>query len=207
MAMPSPLATGATPTIPAKQLATLTLLLSALTTAASGTAAPATTSGTTHTAFPKHAHLDGVKTFANWTRQLRLCLADDIRLYVLDGIVPNDWTPLQRSARDVVARKILANLINLAKVSAVLDKIPTGDLTAPKIYSTQKSRYAPDDATHTLELFLQLWGFRPMPGTVANLTGGSWSSKLLRKRSLTPRLLSCDQRSLVIREAARAGLF
>ncbi|SCZ99990.1 BZ3501_MvSof-1269-A2-R1_Chr2-2g04388 [Microbotryum saponariae] len=55
---------------------------------ASGTTAPATTSGSNRNAFPKHARLDGPKTFANWTRQLRLCLADDIRSYVLDGITP-----------------------------------------------------------------------------------------------------------------------
>ncbi|SDA08529.1 BZ3501_MvSof-1269-A2-R1_C31g00085 [Microbotryum saponariae] len=153
------LATGANPPIPAEQLAALpaeqlaalTSLLSGLTAAASGTATPATTSGTTRTAFPKHARLDGAKTFANWTRQLRLCLADDIRSYVLDGIAPDDWTPSQRSARD-------------ASLSST--KIPTADLTAPTIYSTLKSRYAPDDATRTLELFSRLWGFRPMPGTI-----------------------------------------
>ncbi|SDA04218.1 BZ3500_MvSof-1268-A1-R1_C124g00677 [Microbotryum saponariae] len=90
----------------------------------------------------------------------------------LDGITPDDWTPSQRSARDVVAREILANSIDSAEVSAVLDKIPTADLTAPKIYSTLKSRYAPDDATRTLELFSRLWGFRPMPGTVGEFD--SW---------------------------------
>ncbi|SCZ95598.1 BZ3500_MvSof-1268-A1-R1_C054g00231 [Microbotryum saponariae] len=150
-----PLATGANPPIPAEQLAALTSLLSGLTAAASGTATPATTSGTTRTAFPKHARLD----------------ADDIRSYVLDGIAPDDWTPSQRSARDAVAREVLANSIDSAEVSAVLDKIPTADLTAPTIYSTLKSRYAPDDATRTLELFSRLWGFRPMPGTVAEFDG------------------------------------
>ncbi|SCZ95389.1 BZ3500_MvSof-1268-A1-R1_Chr11-2g03481 [Microbotryum saponariae] len=168
----STLATSANPTIPAEQLAALTSLLSGLTAAASGTTAPATTSGSNRNAFPKHARLDGPKTFANWTRQLRLCLADDIRSYVLDGITPDDWKPSQRSARDVVAREILANSIDSAEVSAVLDKIPTADLTAPKIYSTLKSRYAPDDATRTLELFSRLWGFRPMPGTVGEFD--SW---------------------------------
>ncbi|SDA05409.1 BZ3501_MvSof-1269-A2-R1_Chr12-1g03393 [Microbotryum saponariae] len=73
MATTPPLATGANPPIPAEQLAALTSLLSGLTAAASGTATPATSSGTTRTAFPKHARLDGAKTFANWTRQLRLC--------------------------------------------------------------------------------------------------------------------------------------
>ncbi|SCZ99666.1 BZ3500_MvSof-1268-A1-R1_Chr3-1g06205 [Microbotryum saponariae] len=86
----------------------------------------------------RHARLDGAKTFANWTRQLRLCLADDIRSYVLDGIAPDDWTPSQRSARDAVAREVLANSIDSAEVSA---------------------------------LFSRLWGFRPMPGTVAEFDG------------------------------------
>ncbi|SGZ03860.1 BQ5605_C032g11026 [Microbotryum silenes-dioicae] len=166
-----PLATGVHPTFPADQLAALTSLLSGLTTAASGTVTTTTSSSTTRPAFPKHARLDGPKTFANWTRQLRLCLADDIRSYVLDGIVPVDWTPSQRSARDVVARELLANSIDLAEVSAVLDAIPTADLTAPKMYSTLKSRYAPDDATRTLELFSRLWSFRPMPGTVGEFDG------------------------------------
>ncbi|SGZ07892.1 BQ5605_C030g10749 [Microbotryum silenes-dioicae] len=163
----SPLTAGAHPTIPAEQLAALTSLLSGLTTATS-----ATSSGTSRTAFPKHARLDGPKTFASWKHQLCLCLADDIRSYVLDGIVPADWTPWHRSARDVVARKLLANSINSANISAVLDQIPTADLTAPKIYSTLKLRYAPDDATRTLELFSQLWSFRPMPGTVGEFD--SW---------------------------------
>ncbi|SGZ16118.1 BQ5605_C029g10730 [Microbotryum silenes-dioicae] len=120
----SPLTTGAYPTIPAEQLAALTSLLSGLITATS-----ATSSGTSRTSFPKHARLDGPKTFASWTRQLRLCLADDIHSYILDGIVPADWTPLHRSARDVVARELLANSIDSAKVLAVLDQIPTADLT------------------------------------------------------------------------------
>ncbi|SGZ35042.1 BQ5605_C068g12851 [Microbotryum silenes-dioicae] len=166
-----PLATGVHPTFPADQLAALTSLLSGLTAAASGTVTTTTSSSTTRPAFPKHARLDGPKTFANWTRQLRLCLADDIRSYVLDGIVPVDWTPSQRSARDVVARELLANSIDSAEVSAVLDAIPTADLTAPKIYLTLKSRYAPDDATRTLELFSRLWSFRPMPGTVGEFDG------------------------------------
>ncbi|SCV71759.1 BQ2448_4453 [Microbotryum intermedium] len=53
---------------------------------------PSLVSGATHTTFPKHARLDGSKSFANWTRQLCLCLADDIRSYVLDDIVPDNWT-------------------------------------------------------------------------------------------------------------------
>ncbi|SCZ92809.1 BZ3500_MvSof-1268-A1-R1_C142g00757 [Microbotryum saponariae] len=130
------------------------------------------------------------KTFANWTRQLRLCLADDIRSYVLDGITPDDWTPSQRSARDVVAREILANSIDSAEVSAVLDKIPTADLTAPKIYSTLKSRYAPDDATRTLELFSRLWGFRPMPGTV-----GEFDSWIMDFKSVAQEIIDTKRRS------------
>ncbi|SCZ95557.1 BZ3500_MvSof-1268-A1-R1_C051g00203 [Microbotryum saponariae] len=111
------------------------------------------------------------------------CLADDIRSYVLDGITPDDWTPSQRSARDVVAREILANSIDSAE-SRQSSTRSYGRLTAPKIYSTLKSRYAPDDATRTLELFSRLWGFRPMPGTVGELTVGSWTSTS-RQRSPT----------------------
>ncbi|SCV69323.1 BQ2448_2343 [Microbotryum intermedium] len=159
----SPLTSSKNSSLPADQLASLATLLSKLTAAASGT----TSSGATCTTFPKHARLDGSKSFANWTCQLCLCLADDIRSYVLNDIVPDDWTALQRSARDAVARDIIANSIDSAAVSAVLDKIPTAELTAPKIYATLKSHYAPDDATRTLELFSRLWGFRPMPGTVA----------------------------------------
>ncbi|SCV71301.1 BQ2448_2889 [Microbotryum intermedium] len=159
----SPLTSSENSSLPADQLASLATLLSKLTAAALGT----TSSGATRTTFPKHACLDGSKSFANWTRQLRLCLADDIRSYVLDDIVPDDWTALQRSARDAVACNIIANSIKSTTVSAVFDKIPTAELTAPKIYATLKSHYAPDDATCTLELFSRLWGFRPMPGTVA----------------------------------------
>ncbi|SCV70654.1 BQ2448_3416 [Microbotryum intermedium] len=159
----SPLTSSKNSSLPADQLASLATLLSKFTAAASGT----TLSGATHTTFPKHARLDGSKSFVNWTRQLRLCLADDIRSYVLDDIVPDDWTALQRSACDAIARDIIANSINSAAVLAILDKIPTTELTAPKIYATLKLHYAPDDATRTLELFSQLWGFRPMPGTVA----------------------------------------
>ncbi|SCV74556.1 BQ2448_7585 [Microbotryum intermedium] len=159
----SPLTSSKNSSLPVDQLASLATLLSKLTAAALGT----TSSGATRTTFPKHARLDGSKSFANWTRQLHLCLADDIRSYVLDDIVPDNWTALQRSAHDAVARDIIANSIDSAAVSAVLNKIPTAELTAPKIYATLKLHYAPDDATRTLELFSQLWGFRPMPGTVA----------------------------------------
>ncbi|SCV72359.1 BQ2448_3896 [Microbotryum intermedium] len=159
----SPLTSSKNSSLPADQLASLATLLSKLTAAASGT----TSSGATRTTFPKHARLDGSKSFANWTRQLRLCLADDIRSYVLNDIVPDDWTALQRSARDAIARDIIANSIDSAAVSAVLNKIPTAELKAPKIYATLKLHYTPDDATRTLELFSRLWGFRPMPGMVA----------------------------------------
>ncbi|SCV71763.1 BQ2448_4457 [Microbotryum intermedium] len=141
--------------LPADQLASLATLLSKLTAAALGT----TSSGATRTTFPKHARLDGSKSFANWTRQLCLCLADDIRSYVLDDIVPDDWTALQHSTRDAIACNIIANSIKSATVLAIFDKIPTAELTAPKIYATLKLHYAPDDATCTLELFSRLWGF------------------------------------------------
>ncbi|SCV73214.1 BQ2448_7139 [Microbotryum intermedium] len=159
----SPLTSSENSSLPADQLASLATLLSKLTAAASGTMS----SGATRTTFPKHARLDGSKSFANWTHQLRLCLADDIRSYVLNNSVPDDWTALQRSACDAVACNIIANSIESAAVLAVLNKIPTAELTAPKIYATLKLHYAPDDATRTLELFSRLWGFQPMPGTVA----------------------------------------
>ncbi|SCZ95629.1 BZ3500_MvSof-1268-A1-R1_C057g00252 [Microbotryum saponariae] len=95
-----PLATGANLRFPAEQLAHLTSLLSART--------------------------------LGWCEDLRELdtptspvPTDDIRSYVLDGIAPDDWTPSQRSARDAVAREVLANSIDSAEVSAVLDKIPT----------------------------------------------------------------------------------
>ncbi|SCV71720.1 BQ2448_4432 [Microbotryum intermedium] len=151
----SPLTSSKNSSLPADQLASLATLLSKLTAAALGT----TSSGATRTTFPKHARLDGSKSFANWTRQLCLCLADDIRSYVLDDIVPDDWTALQHSTRDAIACNIIANSIKSATVLAVFDKIPTAELTAPKIYATLKLHYAPDDATCTLELFSRLWGF------------------------------------------------
>ncbi|SCZ99843.1 BZ3500_MvSof-1268-A1-R1_C106g00588 [Microbotryum saponariae] len=99
---------GANPPIPAEQLTALTSLLSGLTAAASGTATPATTSGTTRTAFPKHARLDWRRP-SQLDTPIRLCLADDIRSYVLDGIVPDDWTPSHAPLADAVASEVLAN--------------------------------------------------------------------------------------------------
>ncbi|KDE02710.1 hypothetical protein MVLG_06754 [Microbotryum lychnidis-dioicae p1A1 Lamole] len=122
-----PLVTGANPTIPAEQLAALTSL-----------PLPALLHLPQHPA-PLVLPFQSMHTWMVQRSQLCLCLADDIRLYILNGIVPANWTPLQRSARDVVACEILANLIDSAEVLAVLDKIPTGELTAPKIYSTLKS--------------------------------------------------------------------
>ncbi|SCV71764.1 BQ2448_4458 [Microbotryum intermedium] len=116
----SPLTSSKNSSLPADQLASLATLLSKLTAAALGT----TSSGATHTTFPKHARLDGSKSFANWTRQLCLCLAQmtsapmsSTTLYLTTGA-------LQRSARDAVARNIIANSIKSATVLAVFDKIP-----------------------------------------------------------------------------------
>ncbi|SGY38146.1 BQ5605_C003g01966 [Microbotryum silenes-dioicae] len=206
MATTPPLATGADPTLPADQLASLAALLSGLAAAATGTATPSTSTGTARTAFPKHAHLDGPKTFANWTRQLCLCLADNIRLYILDGIVPDDWTPSQRSARAVVARKILANSIDLAKVSAGLDKIPTAELTVPTIYSTLKLRYTHDDTTCTLKLFSQLWGFRPMPGTVAEVDGWIMEFKAVAQEIIDTKTTIIDALATLLLVIAHPSL-
>ncbi|SCZ92989.1 BZ3500_MvSof-1268-A1-R1_C076g00399 [Microbotryum saponariae] len=63
--------------------------------------------------FPKHARLDGPKSFTNWLRQLRLAL------------------PNQLAARDDAAREIIVGSIDSADVSATLDAIPSDDLSAP----------------------------------------------------------------------------
>ncbi|SCZ93977.1 BZ3500_MvSof-1268-A1-R1_C078g00415 [Microbotryum saponariae] len=65
--------------------------------------------------FPKHARLDGPKSFTNWLRQLRLAL------------------PNQLAARDDAAREIIVGSIDSADVSATLDAIPSDDLSAPRI--------------------------------------------------------------------------
>ncbi|SCZ92786.1 BZ3500_MvSof-1268-A1-R1_C147g00779 [Microbotryum saponariae] len=98
--------------------------------------------------FPKHARLDGPKSFTNWLRQLRLAL------------------PNQLAARDDAAREIIVGSIDSADVSATLDAIPSDDLSAPRIFAALKARFAPDDATRTLELFARLWDFRKMPASV-----------------------------------------
>ncbi|SGY38180.1 BQ5605_C003g01973 [Microbotryum silenes-dioicae] len=201
-----PLATGAHPTFPADQLASLAALLSGLAAAAPGTATPATSTSTTRTAFPKHARLNGPKTFANWTRQLRLCLADDIRSYILDGIAPNDWTPLQRSTHHLVAREILVNSVDSAEVLAVLDKIPTTELTAPKIYSTLKLWYAPDNATCTLELFSRLWGFRPMPCTVGKFDGWIMEFKAIAQEIMDTKTTINDVLATLLLAIAQLSL-
>ncbi|SDA01197.1 BZ3500_MvSof-1268-A1-R1_C081g00435 [Microbotryum saponariae] len=98
--------------------------------------------------FPKHARLDGPKSFTNWLRQLRLALPNQVRGYVLDGVVPPTWTADQLAARDDAAREIIRRL------------------SAPRIFAALKARFAPDDATRTLELFARLWDFRKMPASV-----------------------------------------
>ncbi|SCZ87233.1 BZ3500_MvSof-1268-A1-R1_C159g00810 [Microbotryum saponariae] len=116
--------------------------------------------------FPKHARLDGPKSFTNWLRQLRLALPNQVRGYVLDGVVPPTWTADQLAARDDAAREIIVGSIDSADVSATLDAIPSDDLSAPRIFAALKARFAPDDATRTLELFARLWDFRKMPASV-----------------------------------------
>ncbi|SCZ99833.1 BZ3500_MvSof-1268-A1-R1_C101g00559 [Microbotryum saponariae] len=61
--------------------------------------------------FPKHARLDGPKSFTNWLRQLRLALPNQVLL----------------AARDDAAREIIVGSIDSADVSATLDAIPSDD--------------------------------------------------------------------------------
>ncbi|SDA06521.1 BZ3501_MvSof-1269-A2-R1_Chr4-2g06567 [Microbotryum saponariae] len=159
-----------------EQIATLQAQLAALQAsqpaAAAAAAPPAVTvvPGNAATAskvvFPKHARLDGPKSFTNWLRQLRLALPNQVRGYVLDGVVPPTWTADQLAARDDAAREIIVGSIDSADVSATLDAIPSDDLSAPRIFAALKARFAPDDATRTLELFARLWDFRKMPASV-----------------------------------------
>ncbi|SGY26816.1 BQ5605_C018g08800 [Microbotryum silenes-dioicae] len=159
-----------------EQIATLQAQLAALQAsqpaAAAAAATPAVTAvpGNAATAskvvFPKHARLDGPKSFTNWLRQLRLALPNQVRGYVLDGVMPPTWTADQLAARDDAAREIIVGSIDSADVSATLDAIPSDDLSAPRIFAALKARFAPDDATRTLELFARLWDFRKMPASV-----------------------------------------
>ncbi|SCZ95455.1 BZ3500_MvSof-1268-A1-R1_C040g00081 [Microbotryum saponariae] len=139
-----------------EQIATLQAQLAALQAsqpaAAAAAAPPAVTvvPGNAATAskvvFPKHARLDGPKSFTNWLRQLRLALPNQVRGYVLDGVVPPTWTADQLAARDDAAREIIVGSIDSADVSATLDAIPSDDLSAPRIFAALKARFAPDDA-------------------------------------------------------------
>ncbi|SGZ34089.1 BQ5605_C079g12964 [Microbotryum silenes-dioicae] len=143
-----------------EQIATLQAQLAALQASqpAAAAATPAVTAvpGNAATAskvvFPKHARLDGPKSFTNWLRQLRLALPNQVRGYL--------------AARDDAAREIIVGSIDSADVSATLDAIPSDDLSAPRIFAALKARFAPDDATRTLELFARLWDFRKMPASV-----------------------------------------
>ncbi|SGY15947.1 BQ5605_C012g06710 [Microbotryum silenes-dioicae] len=130
------------------------------------TATQANTATTSKVVFPKHARLDGPKSFTNWLCQLRLALPNQARGYVLDGVIPPTWTADQLAARDDAAREIIVGSIDSADVSATLDTIPSNDLSAPHIFAALKARFAPDDATRTLELFARLWDFRKMPASV-----------------------------------------
>ncbi|SGY77708.1 BQ5605_C005g03704 [Microbotryum silenes-dioicae] len=160
---PSPLASSIS-----DQLATLQAQLAALqasqhpaapasaTAASQPTAAAATATTASKVVFPKHARLAGPKSFTNWLRQLRLTLPNQIRGYVLDGVVPPTWTADQLAARDDAAREIIVGSIDSADVSATLDAIPSDDLSAPRIFAALKACFAPNDATRTLKLFARL---------------------------------------------------
>ncbi|SGZ34392.1 BQ5605_C071g12878 [Microbotryum silenes-dioicae] len=119
----------------AAQIATLQAQLAALqasqspaTAAPALPAAPATQTIAATSAkvvFPKHARLDGPKSFTNWLRQLRLALPNQVRAYVLEGVVPATWTADQLAARDDAARELIVGSIDSADVSATLDAIPS----------------------------------------------------------------------------------
>ncbi|SGY55128.1 BQ5605_C006g03973 [Microbotryum silenes-dioicae] len=150
-----------------EQIATLQAQLTALQASQPAAAAtPAVTATASKVVFPKHARLDGPKSFTNWLRQLRLALPNQVRVYVLDGVIPPTWTADQLAARDDAAREIIVGSIDSADVSATLDAIPSDDLSAPRIFAALKARFAPDDATRTLELFARLWDFRKMPASL-----------------------------------------
>ncbi|SGZ30866.1 BQ5605_C046g12249 [Microbotryum silenes-dioicae] len=151
-----------------EQIATLQAQLTALQASqpAAAAATPAVTATASKVVFPKHARLDGPKLFTNWLRQLRLALPNQVCGYVLDGVIPPTWTADQLAARDDAAREIIVGSIDSADVSATLDTIPSDDLSALRIFAALKARFAPDDATRTLELFARLWDFRKMPASV-----------------------------------------
>ncbi|SCZ96921.1 BZ3500_MvSof-1268-A1-R1_C082g00445 [Microbotryum saponariae] len=120
-----------------EQIATLQAQLAALQAsqpaAAAAAAPPAVTvvPGNAATAskvvFPKHARLDGPKSFTNWLRQLRLALPNQVRGYVLDGVVPPTWTADQLAARDDAAREIIVGSIDSADVSAMTGNVGGDD--------------------------------------------------------------------------------
>ncbi|SGY70330.1 BQ5605_C004g03140 [Microbotryum silenes-dioicae] len=151
-----------------EQIATLQAQLTALQASqpAAAAATPAVTATASKVVFPKHARLDGPKSFTNWLRQLRLALPNQVRGYVLDSVIPPTWTANQLATRDDAAREIIVGSIDSADVLATLDAIPSDDLSAPRIFAALKARFAPDDATRTLELFACLWDFRKMPASV-----------------------------------------
>ncbi|SGY91432.1 BQ5605_C038g11666 [Microbotryum silenes-dioicae] len=126
------------------------------------TAMQANTATASKVVFPKHARLDGPKSFTNWFRQLRLALPNQARGYVIDGVIPPTWTADQLAARDDAEREIIVGSID----SATLDTIPSNNLSAPRIFAALKACFAPDDATRTLELFARLWDFRKMPASI-----------------------------------------
>ncbi|SGZ16663.1 BQ5605_C020g09054 [Microbotryum silenes-dioicae] len=81
------------------------------------------------------------------------------------------------AARDDAAREIIVGSIDSADVLATLDAIPSDDLSAPRIFAALKARFAPDNATRTLELFARLWDFRKMPASVEAY--GTWLRKYM----------------------------
>ncbi|SGZ08023.1 BQ5605_C030g10762 [Microbotryum silenes-dioicae] len=76
---------------------------------------------------PKHARLDGPKSFTNWL--------------FLNGVIPATWTTAEQlPARDNTDREIIVGSIDSADVSAALDAIPSDELSAPRIFATLNVR-------------------------------------------------------------------
>ncbi|SGZ35225.1 BQ5605_C065g12804 [Microbotryum silenes-dioicae] len=98
--------------------------------------------------FPNTLALTDPSLLPNWLRQLRLTLPNQLRSYVLDGVIPATWTAEQLPARDDLPAR------------------SSDQLSAPRIFATLKACFAPDDATRTLELFAHLWDFKKMPASV-----------------------------------------
>ncbi|SGZ16674.1 BQ5605_C020g09055 [Microbotryum silenes-dioicae] len=94
-----------------EQIATLQAQLTALQASqpAAAAATPAVTATASKVVFPKHARLDGPKSFTNWLCQLCLALPNQVCGYVLDGVIP----PTVRCCSAYASRRPRADLCGL----------------------------------------------------------------------------------------------